>query len=107
MEENGMTDKQFNGFLRFIISDLESIREKTDDKKEVEERLDKMIEILQKNLRRLSWKRINTIEVNYVITKKEIKETVGVWINIQILTVFLIYKIHLETSFSVIIYIQL
>ena len=28
MEENGMTDKQFNGFLRFIISDLESIREK-------------------------------------------------------------------------------
>lgn len=50
MEENGMTDKQFNGFLRFIISDLESIREKTDDKKEVEERLDKMIEILQKTL---------------------------------------------------------
>ena len=50
MEENGMTDKQFNGFLRLIISDLKRIREKTDDKKEMERMLDQTIENLQRTL---------------------------------------------------------
>ena len=34
MEEIGMTDKQFNGFIRFLIDDLKEVREEKDvDKK--------------------------------------------------------------------------
>ena len=29
----GMTDKQFNGYLRLLLDDLEEIREETDEKK--------------------------------------------------------------------------
>lgn len=49
MQDMGMTDKQFNGFLRFIIDDIKEAREKTKDK-EVQELLDRTIEKLQKTL---------------------------------------------------------
>lgn len=50
MEEMGMTDKQFNGFLRFIIDDLKEIKKVSNDKEKVEVELEKMIEKLQKTL---------------------------------------------------------
>lgn len=50
MEEMGMTDKQFNGFLRFIIDDLKEIKKSSDDKEKVEAELERMIEKLQKTL---------------------------------------------------------
>lgn len=50
MEEMGMTDKQFNGFLRFIIDGLEEIKKSSDNKEEVEIKLEKMIGTLQKTL---------------------------------------------------------
>ncbi len=50
MEEMGMTDKQFNGFLRFIIDDLKEIKKVSSDKEKVEIELEKMIEKLQKTL---------------------------------------------------------
>lgn len=50
MEEMGMTDKQFNGFLRFIIDDLKEIKKSSDDKEKVEVELERMIEKLQKTL---------------------------------------------------------
>lgn len=50
MEEMGMTDKQFNGFLRFIIDDLKEIKKSSDDKEKVETELERMIEKLQKTL---------------------------------------------------------
>lgn len=46
----GMTDKQFNGFLRFIIDDLKEIKKSSDDKEKVEVELERMIEKLQKTL---------------------------------------------------------
>lgn len=46
----GMTDKQFNGFLRFIIDDLKEIKKSSDDKEKVETELERMIEKLQKTL---------------------------------------------------------
>jgi hypothetical protein len=49
MLDMGMTDKQFNGFVRFVLDDLKEIREeKVEEKKE--EKLDKVIENLQKTL---------------------------------------------------------
>ncbi|MBS5344632.1 MAG: hypothetical protein KHX91_08770 [Clostridium sp.] len=45
MEEIGMTDKQFNGFIRFLIDDLKEVREEKDvDKK------NRKIEKILKNL---------------------------------------------------------
>ena len=45
MEEIGITDKQFNGFIRFLIDDLKEVREEKDvDKK------NRKIEKILKNL---------------------------------------------------------
>ena len=33
MKEMGMTDKQFNGFIRFLIDDLKEVREEKDEEK--------------------------------------------------------------------------
>lgn len=45
MEKIGMTDKQFNGFIRFLIDDLKEVREEKDvDKK------NRKIEKILKNL---------------------------------------------------------
>ena len=49
MEQMGMTDKQFNGFLRMLLDRLEEI--KSEDNEEVKtKRLEKIIEDLQKTL---------------------------------------------------------
>lgn len=49
MENMGMTDKQFNGFVRFLLDALtETKEEKEADKKE--EKLNKIIDNLQKTL---------------------------------------------------------
>ena len=49
MENMGMTDKQFNGFVRFLIDALKETKEEPSaDKKE--EKLDKIIDNLQKTL---------------------------------------------------------
>ena len=49
MQEMGMTDKQFNGFVRLVLDDLKEIREEKEDGKK-EQKLDKVIENLQKTL---------------------------------------------------------
>ena len=44
-----MTDKQFNGFIRFLIDDLKEVQEEKDaDKKS--ERIQKILENLQSTL---------------------------------------------------------
>ncbi|GFI43661.1 hypothetical protein IMSAGC018_01336 [Lachnospiraceae bacterium] len=49
MVEMGMTDKQFNGFVRFLLDALkEAKEEKEDDKKD--EKISKIIDNLQKTL---------------------------------------------------------
>lgn len=49
MVDMGMTDKQFNGFVRFLLEALkEAKEEKEEDKKD--ERLEKIIDNLQKTL---------------------------------------------------------
>lgn len=49
MQDMGMTDKQFNGFLRMLLDRLEEL--KNEDKEEERlERLKKLIEDLQKTL---------------------------------------------------------
>lgn len=45
----GMTEKQFDGFIRFVLDDLIEIKEEKDTGKK-EEKLDRVIEILQKTL---------------------------------------------------------
>lgn len=49
MEEMGMTDKQFNGFVRLLLDDLKEISEETDETKR-QEKLEKVINNLQKTL---------------------------------------------------------
>lgn len=49
MQEVGMTDKQFNGFVRFLLGALKEVREEKEDSKK-EQKLDKVIENLQKTL---------------------------------------------------------
>lgn len=49
MAEMGMTDKQFNGFIRFLIDDLEEAKEEKDEKKK-NERLEKILRNLQSTL---------------------------------------------------------
>ena len=39
----GMTDKQFNGFLRFLLDDMEEIAEEKDEEKKAK-KLQKVIE---------------------------------------------------------------
>ena len=45
----GMTDKQFEGFIRFVLDDLREIKEEKDERKR-EEKLNKVINNLQKTL---------------------------------------------------------
>ena len=49
MNEIGMTDKQFNGFVRFVLDDLKEIEEEKDEAKR-NEKLKKIINNLQKTL---------------------------------------------------------
>lgn len=49
MQDMGMTDKQFNGFIRFLIDDLKEVQEETDAEKR-EKKLDKILENLQSTL---------------------------------------------------------
>ena len=49
----GMTDKQFEGFIRFVLDDLREIKEEKDERKR-EEKLNKVINNLQKTLE--DWK---------------------------------------------------
>lgn len=49
MESMGMTDKQFNGFIRLLLDDIkEAIEEKDEAKKQ--ERLEKVVDNLQKTI---------------------------------------------------------
>lgn len=52
MKDMGMTDKQFNGFIRFLIDGLEEVKEESDAEKK-DERLQKILDNLQKHVRRL------------------------------------------------------
>lgn len=45
----GMTDKQFNGFLRFLLNSLNEVKEENDSEKK-EEKLNKVIEDIQKTI---------------------------------------------------------
>ena len=49
MDTMGMTDKQFNGFVRFLLDALKEVREEKEIEKQ-EKKLDKVIENLQKTL---------------------------------------------------------
>lgn len=49
MEDMGMTDKQFNGFVRFLVDALKEAKEETEAAKK-EEKLNKIIDNLQKTL---------------------------------------------------------
>ena len=49
MQDMGMTDKQFNGFIRFLIDDLKEAKEETDTEKK-DERIQKILENLQSTL---------------------------------------------------------
>ena len=49
MNDMGMTDKQFNGFIRFLIDDLKEVQEEKDEKKK-EERIQKILNNLQSTL---------------------------------------------------------
>lgn len=49
MKDMGMTDKQFNGFIRFLIDDLKEIQEEQDETKR-RERLQKILDNLQSTL---------------------------------------------------------
>ena len=49
MADMGMTDKQFNGFIRFLIDDLKEAQEEADVEKK-DKRLQKILENLQSTL---------------------------------------------------------
>lgn len=49
MKEMGMTDKQFSGFVRFLLDALKDAREEKESDKQGE-KLDKIIDNLQKTL---------------------------------------------------------
>ena len=49
VHDMGMTDKQFNGFVRFLLDALKEAMAETDANKK-EERLEKIAENLQKTL---------------------------------------------------------
>lgn len=49
MEQTGMTDRQFDGFIRFILNDLKELSEEPDEVKK-KKKLEKMIDTLQKIL---------------------------------------------------------
>lgn len=45
----GMTDKQFSGFLRFLLDNLKEVAEETDAKRK-EEKLNKIMDNIQKTI---------------------------------------------------------
>ena len=49
MQDMGMTDKQFNGFLRMLLDRLEELKNENDEEERLE-RLKKLIEDLQKTI---------------------------------------------------------
>lgn len=49
MKDMGMTDKQFNGFIRFLIDDIKEAQSEKDERKR-EERLQKILDNLQSTL---------------------------------------------------------
>lgn len=50
MEEMGMTDKQFNYFLRTMIEKFRLVENQLDDKKEAQKTINKIIDDLQKTI---------------------------------------------------------
>lgn len=46
MEDMGMTDKQFNAFIRFLIDDLKEVQEEQDEKRKAE-KIQKVLDNLQ------------------------------------------------------------
>ncbi|MBR1477290.1 MAG: hypothetical protein IJ608_04935 [Lachnospiraceae bacterium] len=44
----GMTDKQFDGFVRFVLDAIKEVYDKMQDGSEAKEKLQKVIENLQK-----------------------------------------------------------
>lgn len=49
MQDMGMTDKQFNGFIRFLIDDLKEAQEEEDTEKK-DKKLERILENLQSTL---------------------------------------------------------
>lgn len=49
VSDMGMTDKQFNGFIRFILDDIKEVIEAMEDSKE-KEKLQKVADNLQQTL---------------------------------------------------------
>ncbi len=49
MENMGMTDKQFSGFVRFVLDDIEEVLEQLEEGK-AKEKLEKVAENLQQTL---------------------------------------------------------
>lgn len=49
MLDMGMTDKQFNGFIRFLIDDLREAQEEADSEKK-DKKLERILENLQSTL---------------------------------------------------------
>lgn len=49
MSDMGMTDKQFNGFIRFLIDDLNEAKDETNQEKK-DKKIKKIIENLQSTL---------------------------------------------------------
>ena len=58
MEQMGMTDKQFNGFIRFLIDDLKEAKEEEDTEKK-NARIQKILENLQSTLEDLKKEQYN------------------------------------------------
>ena len=49
MENMGMTDKQFNGFLRFLLENLKDLQKEKDEEVQ-QEKLSKIIDNIQKTI---------------------------------------------------------
>ena len=49
MQDMGVTDKQFNGFVRFVLDDIKEVIDELEDSK-AKEKLEKVAENLQKTL---------------------------------------------------------
>ena len=47
VDEMGMTDKQFDGFLRFLLKSLKEVKEKKENE-EKEKKLDEIIDDIQR-----------------------------------------------------------
>lgn len=49
MQDMGMTDKQFNGFIRFLIDDLKEVQEEKDEDKK-KKKIERILDNLQNTL---------------------------------------------------------